>query len=158
MDGDGRAGVVWASIDALAARHAVAPSVQYACLACVSAVSASGGGVSMARAGGAGEPLFATDPTSRAMQELQFTLGEGPCVDAIEGRRAVLVSELTSPGSGRRWPVFSPAAVELGVRATFSFPIQSGAIRFGVLDLYRPAAARSAPPRRSRPCSTPRRP
>jgi hypothetical protein len=137
VDADRRQGIVWSSIEALAAEEGIAPSVQHACRACVAAVSAIGGGVSMARPRGVGEPLFATDAASGEVQHLQFSLGQGPCVDALAGRRAVLVKDMTSPDSGRRWPLFSLGAMALGVRAVFSFPIQSGAIRFGVLDLYR---------------------
>jgi hypothetical protein len=36
-----------------------------------------------------------------------------------------------------RWPGFAPAAVEAGARALFAFPLQAGAIRAGVLLLYR---------------------
>jgi hypothetical protein len=37
----------------------------------------------------------------------------------------------------RRWPVFTPGAAALGVAAIFSFPLQIGAARLGVLDLHR---------------------
>lgn len=140
MSAEARQSAVWSSIEALAAEDGIAPSVQHACRACVTAVSATGGGVSMARSVGAGEPLFATDTVSGEVQYLQFTLGQGPCVDALGEQRAMLVTDLGSADSGRRWPLFSPAASALGVRAIFSFPIQSGAIRFGVLDLYRQAS------------------
>ncbi|TDP96206.1 GAF and ANTAR domain-containing protein [Labedaea rhizosphaerae] len=139
MDADERQSVVWSAIEALAAEDGVAPSVQHACRACVAAVSAIGGGVSMAHPSGVAEPLFATDAASGEVQLLQFTVGQGPCVDALAGQRAVLVKDIKSPDSGRRWPLFSRGAVALGVGAVFSFPIQSGAIRFGVLDLYRRA-------------------
>jgi hypothetical protein len=36
-----------------------------------------------------------------------------------------------------RWPGFAPAAVAAGARALFAFPLQAGAIRAGVLSLYR---------------------
>jgi hypothetical protein len=39
-----------------------------------------------------------------------------------------------------RWPVFTPAALELGVRAVFAVPLQIGAIRVGVLLAQRAAA------------------
>ena len=45
----------------------------------------------------------------------------------------------TSTGgeSGRRWPVFALAARQAGAAAIFAFPLQIGAIRAGVLGLYR---------------------
>jgi hypothetical protein len=48
-----------------------------------------------------------------------------------------LVADLASAASGRRWPVYAPAAVALGVRGVFSIPVRAGAARIGVLDLYR---------------------
>jgi hypothetical protein len=39
----------------------------------------------------------------------------------------------------RRWPVSTPATPELGVRALFAFPLQSGAMRIGILQAHRDA-------------------
>ena len=36
-----------------------------------------------------------------------------------------------------RWPAFAGGALGAGVRAVFAFPLRVGAIRVGVLDLYR---------------------
>jgi len=36
-----------------------------------------------------------------------------------------------------RWPVYAPAAHAHGVRAVFAFPLQVGAARLGVLDVFR---------------------
>jgi hypothetical protein len=83
------------------------------------------------------EPVFATDARSGELSDLQFTLGEGPCVDAMAGSEMVMAPDLTSDGSERRWPTFAPAAISLGVRGVFSIPIGAGAVRFGALDLYR---------------------
>jgi len=37
----------------------------------------------------------------------------------------------------RRWPVFAPAARQAGAAAIFAFPLQIGAIRAGLMGLYR---------------------
>jgi hypothetical protein len=39
----------------------------------------------------------------------------------------------------RRWPVSTPVALELGVRALFAVSLHSGAIRVGVLLAHRDA-------------------
>ncbi len=39
--------------------------------------------------------------------------------------------------AGERWPAFAPGAADAGIGAIFAFPLQIGAIRLGVLDLYR---------------------
>jgi hypothetical protein len=67
---------------------------------------------------------------------LTTTLGEGPGVDALRQGMA-LAADLREEGCLARWPIFAPAAVELGVCAAFALPLQVGGIRLGVMDLYR---------------------
>lgn len=71
-----------------------------------------------------------------AVEDVQFALGEGPGVDAAREGRPVLVPDLAGAGAGDRWMHFVPAALGLGVRAVFAYPLQVGAIRNGVLSLY----------------------
>ena len=82
------------------------------------------------------EPLWASDEVARKLDDLQFSLGEGPCVEAFVYRRPVLVADLTKHAHPR-WPVFAAAALRTPVRALFVLPVQAGAITVGVLDLYR---------------------
>ena len=91
-----------------------------------------------------GGTVAASDAWSTALEELQFTLGEGPCIDAYTSRRPVLEPELETHGS-RRWPAYAPAAREQGVRAVFAFPLQTGAARAGALDIYRAEAGPLTP-------------
>ncbi len=132
-----RAGPAWASVTTLAEHEGAVPSVRHACMACADAVAAVGAALSLARGGGPRELVFVTDPCAGELQELQFMLGEGPCVDALGGSRAVLAPDLSSAGSQFRWPAFAPAAVRRGVRAVVSFPVQGGTIQSGVLGVYR---------------------
>ena len=74
-------------------------------------------------------------PTGPGIQELQFDLGEGPGPDAYAAGRPVLVPDLLSFRG--RWPGFAPAATERGAAAVFAFPLQLGAVRFGVLTCIR---------------------
>ena len=106
------------------------------CRAAVTSVPASGADVSVITEAGARGVGAASDHASRRIDELQFTLGEGPCIDAFSTRRPVLEPNLGG-GGALRWPVYSPAAQREGVRAVFAFPLQIGAARLGVLDLYR---------------------
>ncbi len=78
-----------------------------------------------------------TDRVGELIEDLQFTLGEGPCVDAFAEGGLVLAADLADPQYLLRWPAFTPAGVTAGARAVFAFPLQVGAIRIGVLDLYR---------------------
>ena len=80
--------------------------------------------------------LCTTNAVSTLIEELQFTLGEGPCVDAHIQSQAVLEPNLTEPTTPR-WLAFSPQAVDAGVRAVFAFPLRVGTVALGALDLYR---------------------
>lgn len=83
-----------------------------------------------------GGTIASSGPGSRRLDELQFTLGEGPCLDAYASRGPVLEPDLS--GHGRvRWPGYAAAAQLEGVRAVFAFPLQIGAARAGALDVYR---------------------
>jgi hypothetical protein len=64
-------------------------------------------------------------------------LGEGPCHDVLASAAPVLAADLGDAESARRWPAFTPAAHDLGAEAVFAVPLIVGAIRAGVLGLYR---------------------
>jgi hypothetical protein len=104
--------------------------------ACVRSLSVSGVGMALMTDEGPAGIITATDGPALELEELQFTLGEGPCVDASTTGRPVLQPDLarTAP---LRWPAFAGGALDAGVRAVFAFPLRVGAIRVGVLDLYR---------------------
>jgi ANTAR domain/GAF domain len=106
------------------------------CHACVELLSVDGASISLMTGEQHRETLFATDPVIDLIEELQFTLGEGPCFQAFHTGRPVLVPDL-SPWAGAAWPVFASAIADQPVQAVFAFPIGVGAIRVGVLDMYR---------------------
>ncbi|MET0727489.1 MAG: GAF and ANTAR domain-containing protein [Acidimicrobiales bacterium] len=76
-----------------------------------------------------------TDAVSTMIEDLQFSLGEGPCVDAYHTDRPVLEPDLASPAVDR-WAAFAQPAVEAGARSVFGFPLHVGAVRLGALNLY----------------------
>jgi hypothetical protein len=92
-------------------------------------------GISLVEEGQVGGTIAGSDGHARELEDLQFELGEGPCVDAIHARRAVLESDLGGAGFGR-WPGYAPAAYQAGARGVFAFPLQVGAVCVGVLDVY----------------------
>jgi ANTAR domain len=77
--------------------------------------------------------ICVTDPVSEQLAELQLTLGEGPCHDVL----ASAAPDLGDEQSGHRWPGFAPQACLLGAGAVFAVPLLIGAIRAGVMGLYR---------------------
>ncbi|WP_298806346.1 GAF domain-containing protein [uncultured Pseudokineococcus sp.] len=103
---------------------------------CTASLPVTGAGlVVMTDAGPAGT-VAVSDGAARTLEDLQFTLGEGPCVASSSSGRPVLVADLAAAGPAR-WPAFTEGALAAGVRAVFALPLRVGGIRLGVLDLYR---------------------
>jgi hypothetical protein len=109
------------------------------CQACVDGLGVDGAAISLLTESPSRKTLWATDPTAMRLEELQFTLGEGACVEAARTGCAVLVPDVGAEAAGgTRWPVFAAAVAEdSGVGAVFALPLQLGTINLGVLDLYR---------------------
>ena len=106
------------------------------CGAAVALLALRGAGISLMVGGELRGTAGVSGSGVQAVHELQFELGEGPCVDAWAGMVPVLESNLARPRMVR-WPAFAPGAVAAGVGAVFAFPLYLGAIRIGVLVLYR---------------------
>lgn len=81
---------------------------------------------------------YTSDQVSAEIEQLQLRLDDGPCKQASRVGWPVGVGDLPAE-AGRRWPVFTPAAVMAGARAVYSVPLQTGAARIGAVDLYRDA-------------------
>jgi hypothetical protein len=110
------------------------------CRACVRGLDIDGAAISLFTARTHRETLFATDPIAVLLEDLQFGLGEGACMDAATTGRPVWAPDLSDPAETMRWPVYAAAVVEQArVRAVFALPLQWGVINLGVLDLYRAA-------------------
>ena len=120
-----------------AARRGGRVSAADACVAAVAAVDVTGAWLITASGAEAGHLMRVTDEVSELLAELQLTLGEGPGPDAAASGGPVLASDLGEVEAVRRWPVFAPAARQAGAAAVFAFPLQVGAIRAGVMGLYR---------------------
>jgi hypothetical protein len=88
--------------------------------------------------------VYATDRLAYQLDELQFTLGEGPCLDAYESHDARLLSDLGSRAANP-WPTFVGEAFGLGARAVFAFPVAAGGTPLAVLELYRRTAGSLSP-------------
>ncbi len=110
--------------------------VDRVCSAAVSLLSLRGAGLSLMVDGELRGTAGVSEPGIAMVQELQLTLGEGPCVDAWTSRAPVFEANLADPAIVR-WPAFAQAGVDAGVLAVFAFPLHLGAIRIGVLVLYR---------------------
>src|SRR6266581_330782 len=106
------------------------------CRACQGIVGVNGAGVMLMSGDIPRGSLCTTDEVSQLIEELQYSLGEGPCVDAHQQDKVVAEPDLADPVR-RRWPAFTPPALQAGVRAVFGFPLRAGTVRLGALNLYR---------------------
>ena len=107
--------------------------------------------------------LGSSGPPARIYDELQFLLGEGPCLDSVARRAPVLVADLADPDD-QRWPVYGPAMLDLDVHGVCAMPVVVAGEYVGALDLFRNRPGRwsernspspSSPPSwQASPCST----
>jgi hypothetical protein len=132
-----RRGRIWALVAEQAARRGGRVSAGDVCAAVVPGVQVTGAWLSAARDAEAGHLMRVTDEVSERLAELELTLGEGPSLDASASGGPALALDLANRESGFRWPTFAPAACAAGAAAVFAFPLAVGAIRAGVLSLYR---------------------
>ena len=112
--------------------------MQQLCRAAAEALPAVGVGVSLISETGDQVTFATSGPVFEKIEELQFTMGEGPCIDAFASRTPVLTPDLAECLA--RWPGYAPAVQDHGVRAVFAFPLQIGAARMGALDVFREKA------------------
>jgi hypothetical protein len=110
-------------------------TVHSLCSACRSTVGVSGAGIMLMFDETIAGSLCSTDAISARIEELQFTLGEGPCIDAFHHDRPVVEPDLAAPTSPR-WVAFAPSAVVAGAGAVFGFPVRTGTARLGAMNLY----------------------
>jgi GAF domain-containing protein len=106
------------------------------CAVCADTTATNGASIALIHDGTSRGSLCASDPTSELLDDLQFTLGEGPGIDACRDGLPVAEPDLADPASPR-WVAFTPPAVAAGARAVFGFPIRIGEVVLGALHLYR---------------------
>jgi GAF domain-containing protein len=112
-----------------------APVLDRLVVLCVDMLSVTGAGIAVIGDGQHRGAIAVSDQAHGAVDDLQFSLGEGPCIAADRSAGPVLEPDLDL--AVNQWPAFVPAALGHGVRAAFAFPLRMGAVHVGVLSLYR---------------------
>ena len=105
------------------------------CEVCKSVTGMTGAGIMLMSGDLPLGSVCTTGEASALIESLQYTLGEGPCVDAYRFDRPVLEPDLAEPAQPR-WLAFTGPVVDAGVRAIFGFPMSVGGARMGALNLY----------------------
>ncbi len=111
------------------------------CLACVDVLGVSGAGLVLMSGGRSLDFIGVSDRVSDAVEQMEYTLGEGPCVAAFHTKLPVFDADLADERTAR-WPEFRRGALAAGVHAAFGFPLLVDRICIGALNLYhdRPGA------------------
>ena len=77
--------------------------------------------------------LAASDERARRIDQLQYDLDEGPCLETLAtGESHYIVDTATET----RWPRFCPAAHELGIRSCLGLPLTGPTGLMGCYNLY----------------------
>ncbi len=105
------------------------------CEACVELLAIDAAAVSLIVEGVIVGTLGASGAGARLHDEVQFTYGEGPCLDAVASRASVVVVDLADPRENR-WPAYGPAMLAHQVRCVYAIPIVVGGAYVGSLDLF----------------------
>ena len=111
------------------------------CEACVTLLDVDAAAISLVFDGANTGTLGASSGHARLWDELQFTLGEGPCSDAVTKRASVLVVDLADLHDAR-WPAYRPAMLAQEIRAVSAFPVVAAGHYVGALDLFRTSPRR----------------
>jgi hypothetical protein len=112
-------------------------SAQRICELCIETLPVTGAAITAMTSNEHQSSVWASDAVATRIDELQFRLGEGPCVEAFTSRLPVLITDITE-GAYPRWPVFAAAAArDTPARGMYVFPLLGGPISIGVLDFYR---------------------
>lgn len=90
-------------------------------------------GISVRHPDGRIETLALTGQLVRDLDDEQYRLNQGPCVDAIRGGRIVVVESAANDG---RWPDYLPRAVERGLCAQLAVCLEVDGESYGGLNLY----------------------
>jgi hypothetical protein len=105
------------------------------CLACTDVLDVTGAGLMLVSAGRSLGCVGVSDLVTAAVEQVEYTLGEGPCLAAYRSETAVFDPDLADTRTVE-WPEFRRGALEVGVRAAFGFPLLVDRICIGALNLY----------------------
>ena len=102
-----------------------------------STLGCAGAGAMLADADGHLHFVATSDEVLNQLERLQIELEEGPCLLAYQIGRPVVTADLATDD---RFPTFGPRAIDAGMRAVYSFPMQLQDTSIGALNLYAPEA------------------
>jgi GAF domain-containing protein len=106
------------------------------CEACVVLFGIDAAAISLIFSGVTSGTFGSSDAAARVYDELQFTIGEGPCLDSVSTGGPVLVPDLAK-ANFIRWPLYRPAMLDHKIRGVFAIPVVLAGEFIGALDLFK---------------------
>jgi hypothetical protein len=124
-----------------AAANAHLVELERVCARCVEQLPIDAAAIAVMTTKGHRGTVCATSELATRLEEVQFTVGEGPGVEAFTLQAPVVIEDLGNSGVRELAPGFAEAAARESIGSIFAFPLQIGAITLGALTLYgaRPA-------------------
>lgn len=106
------------------------------CEVCVEVLAVDAAAISLVFDGVDTGTLGVSDERATVYDEVQFTVGEGPCLDAVEHGRAVMVDDLAD-AAHPRWSVYPSAMLTHDIHGVFAMPVVAAGEYVGALELFR---------------------
>jgi GAF domain-containing protein len=75
----------------------------------------------------------ATSPQVKAIDEQEYAVDQGPCVDAMDTGEVRLLPDVATE---TRWPAFTAICRSAGIGSTFGVPLKVGEDTYGAMNLY----------------------
>ncbi len=92
-----------------------------------------GASVTLRKRRGRAETVAATDTESKELDAIQYSLGQGPCLDAAFDEGSVVVRSVPAE---TRWPAWSEAATTRGLGSVMAIRLHNRDETLGALNLY----------------------
>ena len=89
--------------------------------------------ITIVRSGDQGEGAAFSSQTAMDLDERQYGLDQGPCLDASRGYEVFVVDDMRTEA---RWPDYAPYAVEAGILSSLSVPLPVQEEILGALNVY----------------------
>jgi hypothetical protein len=105
------------------------------CEACVYLFEIDAAAISLVFDGASSGTLGSSGAPARVYDELQFTLGEGPCLDSVSTRTPIFAADLAGSDEGR-WPAYGPAMLAHRVRGVHAVPVVVAGEFVGAIDFF----------------------
>lgn len=102
---------------------------------CVDIIDVAAAGLMLASPDGELRVLASSSEAMRVLELFEAQTDEGPCVDCYRSGQPIV--NLERDEAEKRWPRFSPKAVEAGFRSAHALPMRLRSQNIGALNMFR---------------------